>query len=126
MFCIAENVKDEQGKDIILGRDYLESNVAIKIAPEWYDVGLYLGVSMEHLDSIKQLTNPCASKCNDMLRIWYRRDMNDTDLPAKYLPTWKNIYIAMCNLDMIGPAEDLKDDIKAVLDSDDFDMNLII
>jgi len=101
MFCIAENVKDEQGKDVILGRDYLESNVAIKIAPEWYDVGLYLGVSMEHLDSIKLLTNPSASKCNDMLRIWYKRDMNDTDLPAKHLPTWKNIYIAMRNLDMI-------------------------
>ena len=118
------NVTKEQK---ILTSAYLRNKVAGRIAPEWFDVGLCLEIPADKLAEIKQLTNPCGGKCNDMLFEWFRRDENDP--VVKHRPTWQNIYDAMCDLDMINAAEDLKNELQPAVanddddEEDDFDMN---
>ena len=106
----SEDIQGQNPKDNkILQYNYLRNEVTGKIAPQWFEVGLQLGVSVDELDLIKQLTNPCGGKCTDMLRIWFKRDMGDP--VEKLRPTWQNIYDAMCALDMNRAAEDLKDEL---------------
>ena len=91
----------------ILSDEYLKANVTRRIATVWETVGLYLKIHSDDLSTIKQLTNPSGDKCRQMLLIWLKRNQAD----ASKSPTWKNMYKAMCSLDMIRPAEILQEEL---------------
>ena len=101
------------GQEHILDLAYLESNVVPRIATEWYDVGLYLDIPDYELDRIRQLSNPTGSKCNEMLKMWWKsRTPNDPDISRRNV--WRNMYDAMVAAELIRAAEDLKHDIRNI------------
>jgi len=110
----------EAEKDDILSTDYLERIVTPRIANKWYDVGLELDIPDYQLDDIKHLTDPCGEKCKDLLKMWLKRKTDAKQ--TKFNPTWRNMYIAMCALDMIKAAEDMKDELERVEDEPDIDI----
>ncbi|XP_065893193.1 uncharacterized protein [Dysidea avara] len=93
----------------LLDLTFLESDVVPRIATEWFDVGLYLDIPEYDLSNIKHLSNPCGSKCIDMLGRWLRRNPNHPD--NFFRPTWRNMYNAMIAIDYVRPAEELKEDL---------------
>jgi len=102
------------GQDHILDLAYLESNVVCRIAADWYDVGLFLDIPDYQLDSIKQLSNPTGSKCNEMLKIWWKsRTPDDPDIARRNI--WRNMYDAMRAVELIKAAEDLKHDLRNMI-----------
>ena len=88
---------------------YLESDVVPRIATDWFDIGLYLELPDYKLDGIKQFTNPCGSKCIDMLGRWLKRSPEDPN--KNFRPTWRNMYNAMKAIDYVRPAEEMKEDL---------------
>jgi len=92
-----------------LDLSYLESNVAPRIAIKWFDIGLYLDIPDDDLYRIKQITDPCGSKCTEMLSRWLARSPNDPD--ESFRPTWRNMYNAMLAIECTQGAEDLKEDL---------------
>jgi len=96
------------GEDKILADKYIEQNVVPRIATEWYDVGLELGIKDYELDKIKLIVDPTGGKCTDMLKAWLKRSATG---PENRCPTWRNMYDAMRALDLNKAAEDMKDDL---------------
>jgi len=111
----------EAEKDDILSTDYLERIVTPRIANKWYDVGLELDIPDYQLNGIKHLTDPCGEKCKDLLQMWLKRKTDPTQ--TRFNPTWRNMYIAMCGLDMIKAAEDMKDELERAEDEPDIDIS---
>ena len=54
-----------------------------------------------------------------MLQKWLQR--KDDPKNKRLNPTWQNMYNAMCALEMIKAAEDMKDELKRVEDETDTD-----
>ena len=98
-----------EDKQKLLDFTYLESDVVPRIATEWFNIGLFLEIPSYDLNRIKQLTNPCGSKCIDMLGRWLKRSPEDPD--ENYRPTWRNMYKAMIAIDYVRPAEEMKEDL---------------
>jgi len=84
-----------------------------RIATDWFDIGLYLELPDYKLDSIRQLTNPCGSKCIDMLGRWLKRSPDHPD--KNFRPTWRNMYKAMIAIEYVRPAEELKEDLMKLI-----------
>ncbi|XP_065893061.1 uncharacterized protein [Dysidea avara] len=96
----------------LLDLTFLESDVVPRIATDWFDVGLYLDIPGHDLSNIRQLSNPCGSKCIDMLGRWLKRNPNHPD--KFFRPTWRNMYNAMIAIDYVRPAEELKEDLMSL------------
>ena len=107
MLCFYLVFTEVKKKVDILSDEYLKANVTRRIATVWENVGLYLEIHSDDLSTIKQFTNPIGDKCRQMLLIWLKRNQAD----ASKSPTWKNMYKAMCSLDMIRPAEILQEEL---------------
>ncbi|XP_065885371.1 uncharacterized protein [Dysidea avara] len=104
----AEDLKKEVARKVdILDDTYLTNKVTRRIAVDWDDVGLYLKIKDSDLSTIRACTNPVGARCKEMLRQWLQRDESD---PNKS-PTWKNMYRAMMELQMVRAGEQLQDDI---------------
>ena len=104
----------------ILELSYLQTKVIPEIAVKWYEIGLELQIPLGKLEAIKNERDHCGARCFEMLQTWFLRG-NKVKKESER-PTWKNMYNAMCAIDLNFRAKNLKTLIlKTYMDTDDMD-----
>ena len=90
----------------ILSYKYLDEKVIPRVAVKWYEIGIKLNVPSFKLDNIRQETDHVSQRCQEMLQTWLLRGSN---VQKSHRPTWENLYKAMIAIELIAPAERLKE-----------------
>ena len=93
--------------DDILEQRYLQTKIIPEIAVRWFEIGLELDIPHGKLEIIKTESDYSGACCLDMLRLWFNRGKNVEKESER--PIWKNIYNAMCAIDINFRAEELRD-----------------
>ena len=92
----------------ILEHHYLQTKIIPEIAVKWHEIGLELNIPAGKLGIIKNNPDPSGACCLDMLQLWFNRGNVQQESNR---PTWKNMYDAMCAIDLSARAADLKESI---------------
>ena len=93
--------------DDILEQRYLQTKIIPEIAVRWFEIGLELDIPNGTLEIIKTESDYSGACCLDMLRLWFNRGKNVEKESER--PIWKNMYNAMCAIDINFRAEKLRD-----------------
>ena len=95
----------KSGTDI-LNYKYLDEKVIPRVAVKWNEIGIQLNIPSFRLDNIRQETDHVSQRCQEMLQMWLQRG---SSVQESHRPTWENLYKAMIAIELIAPAERLKE-----------------
>lgn len=95
--------------DDILEQRYLQTKIIPEIAVRWFEIGLELDIPHGKLEMIKKETDYSGACCLDMLMQWFNRGKNVEKESER--PIWKNMYDAMCAIDLNFRAGEFKDSV---------------